>query len=621
MNIVQVLSQFEVTGAETFAAALADAQIAEGHSVYILSDNFYTPTKAKVISHPIGKRDLLQRKKNVAFLKQFIHDHAIDVVHAHSRAASWVSYFATRSCDVPLVSSIHGRQHLHFSSKLFSIYGEKRVAVCKSIYDHLSHDLKYPLDTLALIHNGIDLSKWEFKPHQPPKRPKKIVSFVGRLSGFKGDTLLIIVEQVFPKVFAAYRDVEFHIIGGMNEKSKIIPAIEATNRRVGSEFIIAKGFSKDVEKIYRESDVIVGSGRVAMEALACGSPVISIGESNFIGILSEATAAESLVTNFGDLDARRPIDVEQSVSSILDALNHPEKISGMWGREFIEKNFEITAVSQQVNRVYTEAAAKKRGITEIPVLSYHRIEQSTAVALTANASKSGFRDLLHCSDLFGNERAGITEGKERIISSIEFEAQMRFLKTHGFTPLNFFDMREIAAFKKPIPKKPVILTFDPFSSNAVVTIPILKQYEFTAVFMVQTDQRPMNGEATITFDQARQLKSQGFEIGSFSHSRPKMNLVSTEALRVEIADSKSILEKQVKSPVITFAYPGGYVNESIKQMVRNAGYEFGLCIDEGRRNFWIDHLKVRRIQMFSGASKFSFWKKTSGKYLWYKYVY
>ncbi|MFA6439236.1 MAG: glycosyltransferase [Bacteriovoracaceae bacterium] len=621
MNILQVLSQFEVTGAETFAATLADTQIAEGHSVYIISDNFYTPTKAQVISHPIGKRDIAQRKKNIAFLKQFINSHQIDVVHAHSRAASWVCYFATRIGDVPLVSSIHGRQHLHFSSKLFSIYGEKRVAVCKSIYDHLNRDLKYPLDTLALVHNGIDLTKWELKPHRPPQREKKIVSFVGRLSGFKGDTLLIIVEQVFPKIYETYRNVEFHIIGGMNEKSKIIPAIHAINRKVGTDFIIAKGFSKDVEKIYRESDLIVGSGRVAMEALACGSPVVSIGESNFVGIISEETAKEALVTNFGDLDARRPIDVSESVRSILFALEHPDKISGAWGREFIEKNFEITAVTSQLNAVYTEAVAKKKRSTEVPVLSYYRIAFGDTDSPAIAKPTASFRNWKYCADLFGNNRAGIREGEEHLISAREFEAQLTFLKSNGFTSLNFFDLQEISAFKKQLPQKPVVLTFDPLADNFSNAAPLLQRYGFTAVFMVQTNQQSIDGLQCISFDQARKLQANGFEIGSFSHAKPKMNLVADAEKVNEIAGSKKILEEELSSAVITFTYPNGYVNEMIKGMVKDAGYVFALCMDEGRRNFWLDPLKVRRIKVFAGTSKFSFWKKTSGRYLWYKYVY
>jgi glycosyltransferase involved in cell wall biosynthesis/peptidoglycan/xylan/chitin deacetylase (PgdA/CDA1 family) len=589
VNILQVLSQFEVTGAETFAAALADTQIANGHTVYILSDNFYTKTNATVIQHPIGKRDLAQRWKNISFLKRFIREKRIDIVHAHSRAASWVSYFATRGGRVPLVSSIHGRQHLHFSSKMFSVYGEKRVAVCKSIYDHLNHELKYELDTLALVHNGIEMGRWKFEKHSPPKRKKKIVSFVGRLSGFKGDTLLIIVEKIFPKVLERFPDVEFHIIGGMNEKSKIIPAIAATNAKMGQEFIIAKGFSNDVERVYRDSDLIVGSGRVAMEALACGSPVVAIGESNDVGILSPETERKAVITNFGDLDSRRPIDVERSAEAILKVLEHPESVDGKWGRKFIEENFEITAVTAALNNVYVEAIAKKNGNTEIPVLSYHCVTKG--------------------------------EGRERTITSSEFERQLKFLKERKFTPLNFRDVDSILSLRTPLPERPVILTFDSTSENASVAAPLLKQFGFTGCFFLQTDGSSVEGAAPLTVDQARSLSKDGFEIGSATHTRPKMNVIDDAQIQNEIFRSKTIIEEAIGTSVISFAYPNGFVNEKIKDLVRTSGYRFAVSIDDGRRNFWSDPFKIRRIQIFNGASLFSFWKKTSGRYHWNHDVY
>lgn len=582
MNILQVLSQYEVTGAETFAAALADVQIANGHSVFIISDNFFTPTKATVIQHPIGKRDIPQRIKNTSFLKNFIREKKIDVVHAHSRAASWVCYFATRGGNVPLVSSIHYRQHLHFSSKLFSVYGEKRVAVCKSIYQHLIQELKYPLETLALVHNGIDLTKWEFKQRAIPERDKKIVSYVGRLTGFKGDTLLILVEQVFPRVLDMMKNVEFHVYGSSSPKNHVVAAIEKVNQRLGHECIIVKGFCNDVEKVYRESDLIIGSGRVAMEALACGSPVVSIGESNVVGIISEETKDEALRTNFGDLDRRQPIDVRNSVAAITSALKHPEKISAAWGRKFVEENFDINEVARQMSLVYAEAAARKKGINEIPVLLYNGVTTD--------------------------------EGNEKIITASELEQQLQFLKRKQFTPLNFSELDDIKSFRRHLPHKPILLTFFGSERTILNALPLLKPHNFTAVFFVQTDNLP---DPSLLHD----VVSLGYEIGSASVTGRKMNLLSAEEIYKELIESKNTLEQIIGKKIISFSYPRDYVNEKIKAMAKEAGYTFGVCIDDGRRNIWADVLKVRRIQIFHQASKFSFWKKTSGRYLWYKNVY
>ncbi len=628
MTILHVLSQFEVTGAETFAATLADTQIAAGHTVYIISDNFYTATKASVIAAPIGKRDLAQRISNVRFLRTFIREKQVDLVHAHSRAASWVSYVATRKGKVPLVSSIHGRQHLHFSSRMFSVYGEKRVAVCKSIYDHLNHDLKYSLDTLALVHNGIDLSKWEFRKHSPPKREKKIVSFVGRLSGFKGDTLLVIVEKIFPEIYRRYPNVEFHIIGGMSEKSKILPAIAETNQKVGTELIIAKGFSNDVESVYRSSDLIVGSGRVAMEALACGSPVVAIGESNDVGILSEETKQEALVTNFGDLDARRPINVERSVAAIVQVLERPDSFSAEWGRRFIEEQFEISAVAAQLNLVYAEAIAKKRGIDEIPVLAYERVVDDETyrreIAINPiDAERTGLRYRLRtvAATFTGATITPAAEGKEKVISRDALQRQFQFFRDHSFTPLTFAALGEIADCRRPMPDKPVIITFDAYGDNFRNVLPLMEQFGYTGVFFLQTNFMLNGGADPLTFEQARKIADAGHEIGSASYSRPKMNLISDSELKREVAASKEEIERAIRQTVLSFAYPHGFVNEKIRNLAAAAGYRFGVAMDDGRRNIWANLLKIRRIQIFGGATMFSFWKKTSGKYLWYKYVY
>jgi glycosyltransferase involved in cell wall biosynthesis len=568
MNILQVLSQYEVTGAETFAATLSDVLIAQGHSVTIVSDTFRTPTKAEIIIHPVGKRDVAQRFTNVSFLKKIIKEKKIDIVHAHSRAASWICFFATRGGSVPLVSSMHYRQHLHFSSKLFSVYGEKRVAVCRSIYTHLNRELKYPPEKLALVHNGIDLARWNFRPRVYTNEGKKIVSFVGRLTGFKGDSLLIIIKEIFPKVYARYKNVEFHIVGAMSENNPIYNAIAETNSKIGSEVIVAKGFSSDVESIYRTSDVIVGSGRVAMEAMACGSIVVSIGESNSVGIISPHTEEKALVTNFGDLDVRRPIDVEESAKAILTGLEEPHTVSLEWGRSFIEKNFDIKNVAADMARIFAEAAAQRKGIREIPVLSYTAVTNG--------------------------------EGKEQTITAGEFESQLKYLYKKKYSALTFYDLKKIAAFQLPMPARPILLTIAGSAENMETAFPLLQKYGMNGIFLVQTD------VLHDSIPTVKMLHAYGMEIGSYSHTGRKLSLLKPEEVRHEILHSAELLRDAIQSDVITFAYPYGSVNETIKEIVKSAGFEFGLTLNDGQRNIWSDFLKIRRIQMYHGSSRLSF---------------
>ncbi|MFA6540713.1 MAG: glycosyltransferase [Bacteroidota bacterium] len=585
MNILHVLSQFEVNGAETFAATLANEQIKNGHSVFIISDTFQSETDAKVFLHPIGKRDIPQRFANISFLKQFIRSHDIHLVDAHSRAASWVSYFATRKGNIPLVSHIHAQQHIHFSSKHFPIYGEKLVAVCKTIYTHLNKDLQYSLDKLALVKNGIDLARWNIQPGRKISA-KKIVAYVGRLSGFKGDTLLKLIEETFPLIVAQYPEAEIHIIGGMSEQSKILPTIERTNAKAGKQFIIPKGFSFSVQDIYHTADVVVGSGRVAMEALASGARVVAVGESNYVGVLSQKTRTHAVETNFGDLDKRQSIKTAAAAKDIIAVLASNDQPDG-WGRKFIEEEFNIQNVAPALDRVYAEASAVKKGIVEIPVLSYHAV---------VSEHEEGMR-----------------------IHRDEFARQMEFLRKKMFTPISFLDLDRIAKFNAAIPAKPIVLTFQGNEENFHNAFPLLQQNGFAGVFFVHPQGA---GEgSSLSVSQMNELTQHSIEIGSGGLSGRKFSLLQDDEIQREVFESRSLLAKLCGSEPISFAYPHGFLNQTIKQKVREAGYRFAVSIDDGGMNFWSDLLKIRRIQIFSGAPAFSFWKKTSGIYHRYKHVY
>ncbi|MFZ1977845.1 MAG: glycosyltransferase, partial [Bacteroidota bacterium] len=191
-----------------------------------------------------------------------------------------------------------------------------------------------------------------YQPHRETKKERKTIAFVGRFSGFKGDTLLLLVEKIFPEVIRCYPEVEIHIVGGMSEQEKIVHAAEKFNAQAGKRFIVIEGFSRNVQEAYRRADLVIGSGRVAMEALACGSLVVSIGESNVVGLITEKTKTRALVTNFGDLDIRKPINVEESVAEILTALRNPGIVPAGWGRAFIADYFDVKNIIQKLDLMY-----------------------------------------------------------------------------------------------------------------------------------------------------------------------------------------------------------------------------------------------------------------------------
>jgi len=156
MNILHVLSGDFVAGSETSTAAIIEQQILQGHRVFIASGRFTHPTKAKLFVVPIYDRGLFRRLSNIGALKKIIRREKIDIVHAHSRAASWVCYWACRSTGTAYLSTFHGRQHLHFSNRHFNVYGPHCVAVCENIREQMLEETSvFKPEQITVIRNGL----------------------------------------------------------------------------------------------------------------------------------------------------------------------------------------------------------------------------------------------------------------------------------------------------------------------------------------------------------------------------------------------------------------------------------------------------------------------------------
>ena len=63
-----------------------------------------------------------------------------------------------------------------------------------------------------------------------------------------------------------------------------------------------------------------------------------------------------------------------------------------------------------------------------------------------------------------------------------------------------------------------------------------------------------------------------------------------------------------------FAYPYGSLNEDVKSVVKEAGYQFAVATDSGSLSFSEDLFQIRRIAIFPKNNMFSFKRKVSGKY-------
>src|SRR4051812_31663943 len=110
MRIAHIFSSDFLAGSVMYALQIAEKQIEEGHEVFLITDREDISSTINSYTLPIADRSYKSRFRNIRVIKKFILEKDIHVIHAHSRAASWVSFFAARNTTVALVSTIHGIQ-------------------------------------------------------------------------------------------------------------------------------------------------------------------------------------------------------------------------------------------------------------------------------------------------------------------------------------------------------------------------------------------------------------------------------------------------------------------------------------------------------------------------------
>lgn len=584
MNILMALSQLEITGAEVYATTIADELIKRGNKVYIVSDTLTTPTKAEYIKLEFNKRSLLKRIEHIKFLCKFIKEKNIQIVHAHSRASSWSCQIACKLVGIPLITTTHGRQPIHFSRKLIKAFGDYSIAVCENIKKHMVNDIGFSENKISVILNPVNYKKLDL---EKKVNDKKVISIVGRLSGPKGDVaydLLEILSQ--DELLSKYK---VRLIGG-----KELPERFLKFKEKDIEFI---GYVPNIQEKIFESDIVIGAGRVAFEALLNKTSLIAVGETEYMGFINKENLSKSLASNFGDIGFMKYPKIEKDI--LLNDIEKALKFSENEKEELkniIFKETNLKNIVDKIERKYFSLYVNKKKY-EVPVIMYHRV---------INKSE--------------NEGIYGTYIYENI-----FRKHLQYLKDKNYTVITFKDLDKIGwrnRFEKG--KKYIILTFDDgYKDNYDLAFPILKEFDFKATIFLMGksayNEWDVKAGGEIEFplmsvEMIKEMQDYGIEFGAHTFNHPKINTLSNEEIEHQIVDVKKPLEEKIGKEIITFAYPYGILNDYAKKMARKAGYTFALATDSGSVCLSDDLYQIRRIAIFPNTNLFSFKRKVAGNY-------
>lgn len=212
------------------------------------------------------------------------------------------------------------------------------------------------------------------------------------------------------------------------------------------------------------------------------------------------------------------------------------------------------------------------GAQKIVVLNYHKIDE-TPIALS--------------------------------VAPGDFERQMAYLKVQGYVSITPDQLADHLENKATLPERALLITFDDgYADNYVHAYPILKKYGFTATIFVVTDYLSRFPQY-LTWEQAREMKRDGFFIASHTMQHKVLTGLDAEALRAELIGSAEALDYQLGRQSRYLAYPTGAYNLALGEIAKACGYRAAFTIKYGNVDRSSNPYALERVPVFRTGDTFA----------------
>lgn len=198
----------------------------------------------------------------------------------------------------------------------------------------------------------------------------------------------------------------------------------------------------------------------------------------------------------------------------------------------IPDTIPATAIPATTPTVENSASAVM-AMPEVPVLCYHQIREWR-----------------------GNESRGV---KDMVVPPASFKSQMQLLADSGYQTVLPDDLYAYLTQGKPLPAKPVMLTFDDGDRDQyTVAAPELKRLGFKGVFFVMTVS--LGRSIYMSREEVKALSDEGHVIAGHTWDHQNVKKYKAEDWEKQIVKPAQQLEAITGKPVQYFAYPFGAWN-------------------------------------------------------------
>lgn len=316
---------------------------------YFIENNVHTYS----VQYPaIPKLHKIRRKIKLnlfsRLFKKYIQKHGLpDIIHLHSYIAGELAMYVKERYNIPYIVTEHSsafarglvsKSDMQLARQVF-INSDSNIAVSNELKKLLQNRFNVEFQYVPNIVN-INF----FNPVQ--KNNGDIFKFINIafLEKNKNQSMLI---KSFAKVFKNNNQATLTIVGDGPEYNELINLVNELGMQK-QIFLHGRADRNEVKKLLQQSDAFVLSskyetfGVVAIEAMACGLPVVS----------TKCGGPESIITS-EKVGLLSDIDEKQLSIKLLEMYNNRLNFNSMHIRQHIQSNFSEQIVLDRLLSIYS----------------------------------------------------------------------------------------------------------------------------------------------------------------------------------------------------------------------------------------------------------------------------
>ena len=380
------LGEKDAGGMNVYLDNLAQSLDSIGHTVYVFTRKhdfeedveYSIGARSKLVHINAGNEEVSKKELiNLIFefssnVQSYMYNEGIEleILHTHYWLSGLVGDLLSKRWAIPHVITFHtlaktklralaaGKEHFSRTDSEYKlmesadgilVLTQKEIQDIRQLYGEFTNKI-------AVVPPGIDIKMFHAcgtsgaRDELNIPKDSQMILFVGRIDPIKG--LEILVQAV--SLIASKKDVFLYIVGGADEENKYLSSIKSLVEETGlGEKVVFTGpvAHDELRTYYNAADVFVlpshyeSLGFVAIEAMACGTPVVA---SRVGGIPS--------IVDHGSTGYLIPWRCPEAFAGQIEVLLQNEDLSGFMSEQALKRAYSLSwdSTAKTVSHYYAE---------------------------------------------------------------------------------------------------------------------------------------------------------------------------------------------------------------------------------------------------------------------------